>query len=191
MNLKNVVPSYKVNPNKRDKKIENYIEEIGKGNKEAISELYNLTKSSIYGYILSVMKNRADSEDILQEVYIKIIQNAKKYKSQGKPMQWIITITKNLCNMQFRKQKSIIDINEVYDILSDDKKMKIEDKIFIETIFKNLTDEERQILTLHLISGFKHREISKILNMPLSTILSKYNRTIKKIKKQNKKEGDF
>jgi RNA polymerase sigma-70 factor (ECF subfamily) len=54
-------------------------------------------------------------------------------------------------------------------------------------MLKLLSDEERQIITLHAVSGLKHRQIAELLDIPLSTVLSKYNRAIKKL--QNKTEG--
>ena len=57
--------------------------------------------------------------------------------------------------------------------------------------FHNLTvlsDTERQIVVLHAVSGFKHREIAAMLNLPLPTVLSKYNRAIKKLRSQLEKE---
>ena len=168
---------------KLDKKeIEKNIEELKKGNIKAIEILYKSTSSSIYSFALSILKNANNAEDILQEVYIKIYQNADKYKSKGNPMAWIIEITKNLCYMEIRKRKDTCDINEIIDILPDNKRMNIEDRVFLYNIFNLLSNEERQIITLHIISGFKHREISKILDIPLSTTLSKYNRALKKIR---------
>ena len=49
--------------------------------------------------------------------------------------------------------------------------------------FQKITDEERNIIMLHIIGGLKFHEISKMLELPLSTVLSKYHRTIKKLKK--------
>ncbi len=57
-----------------------------------------------------------------------------------------------------------------------------EDKALIQTCMESLSDEERQILVLHAVAGFKHREIAKILGLKLSTVLSKYHRAIKKMK---------
>ena len=54
-------------------------------------------------------------------------------------------------------------------------------------MLKLLSDEERQIITLHAVSGLKHRQIAELLDIPLSTVLSKYNRAIKKLR--NKIEG--
>ena len=48
---------------------------------------------------------------------------------------------------------------------------------------KILSDEERQIVTLHAVSGFKHREIAGFLDIPLPTVLSRYNRALKKLRK--------
>lgn len=51
-----------------------------------------------------------------------------------------------------------------------------------EAALNILSDEERQIITLHSISGLKHREIADLLNLKLTTVLSKYHRGLKKLK---------
>ena len=45
-----------------------------------------------------------------------------------------------------------------------------------------LSDEERQIVALHALSGFRHREIAEVLELPLATVLSKYHRALKKLR---------
>ena len=54
--------------------------------------------------------------------------------------------------------------------------------MLLEAAFKQISDEERNIIVLHVLSGLKHREIAKILDMPLATVLSKYHRGLKKLK---------
>lgn len=164
--------------------IEEYIIKIGYGSKEALSNLYEITKTSIYGFALSILKNSHDAEDVLQDVYIKIYESANTYQANGKPLAWILTITKNLSLMKLRKQKNTKDIDDLKEILPSNKnKNDAENKLLLSTVFEHITEEERNILILHAVAGFKHREISKFLEIPLSTVLSKYNRTIKKIKK--------
>ena len=58
-----------------------------------------------------------------------------------------------------------------------------EDKLTVEQLLNTLDENERQIVVLHAVSGLKHREIASMLNMPLATVLSKYNRAIKKLQK--------
>ena len=54
---------------------------------------------------------------------------------------------------------------------------------------KTLGDEERKVVLLHAVSGLKHREIAQDLGLPLSTVLSRYNRALKKLKRYLTEEG--
>ena len=169
--------------------LEECIEYIGYGSKDALSNLYEVCKNSIYSFSLSILKNKHDAEDVLQEVFIKIYENASTYQKNGKPMAWILTITKNLSLMKLRKKKNHTDLDLFKDILPDNKKINdIETKLLLSAAFECISDEERNILVLHAVSGFKHREISKILGLPLATVLSKYSRSIKKIKNKMSEE---
>ena len=170
--------------------LENCIKNIALGSKDDLKELYELTSSAVYGFSLSILKNIHEAEDVLQEVYIKIYDNASTYQENGKPMAWILTITKNLSLMKLRNNKHHVNIDEIIETIpskSNDNTTDI--KILLTASFKHISDEERQILILHALSGYKHREISKLLDIPLSTVLSKYNRTIIKIRKFIGEEG--
>ena len=165
--------------------LEKYIKDISFGNKDSLSDLYNVTKTSVYGFALSILKDLHEAEDVFQEVYIKIYENASFYQANGKPLAWILTITKNLALMRLRKKRNHMDLAELNEILADNKGVNdTETQMLISTVFEYISDEERNILILHSVSGFKHREIAKMLGIPLATVLSKYNRAIKKIKKR-------
>ena len=58
-----------------------------------------------------------------------------------------------------------------------------EDKIIISECLNTLSDSERQIIVLHAVAGMKHREIAELTGLPVSTVLSKYSRALKKLKK--------
>ena len=60
------------------------------------------------------------------------------------------------------------------------------DKVLLKTILEELNDEERQIIILNSMCGFTFLEIGRMLNLKLSTVLSKYNRTIKKVRNKYK-----
>ncbi len=157
----------------------------------AFAKLYKLTSDSVYGFALSVLKNTHDAEDILQDCYISIYNAAPTYRSDGKPMAWILTITRNLCYQKLRKNSKISDIpEEDWERYLDSKdNISIEDKMIISACMNILSDDEKQIVVLHAVAGFKHKEIAHILDMHLSTVLSKYNRALKKLKAEIEKEG--
>ena len=64
-----------------------------------------------------------------------------------------------------------------------------DEKWVLEELLATLNDDERQIIMLHAVAGFKHREIADLLNLKLSTVLSKHHRGLKKLKENYKKEG--
>ena len=180
MNSKTLAPNNEISLLKKEFLLEKCIKDITCANQTALITLYESTKSSVYGFALSILKNTNDAEDVLQETYIKIFENAITYQANGKPLAWILTITKNLSYMKLRKQNDTLNIDEMQNISS--KSEISEDKIILDAALKYLTEQERNILILHANSGFKHREIAKIMELPLSTVLSKYHRALKKIK---------
>ena len=104
-------------------------------------------------------------------------------------MAWIITIEKNIINRFFQLRSrniSIHDENISIDEISSTE--RICDNDFLNNLLKNLNEFEREVISLHVVTGLKFREIAKLLNKPISTVLSKYNRAIKKLQKLIKEE---
>lgn len=62
--------------------------------------------------------------------------------------------------------------------------LNTEDKLVLEAAFAILNDEERQIVMLHVVAGLKHREIGELIESPVGSVLAKYHRALKKLKKQ-------
>ncbi len=175
----------------KSEQIDDCLLKIAQKDKTALERLYKLTKTSVYAFAFSILKNSDDASDVLQDVYIKIFSSSDKYKTSGKPMAWILTITKNFCLLKLRERKKYdaSPMEEVENYLIDNKELTSDDKMVLHTCLKALSDTERQIVILHAVTGLKHREIAKLLDMGLSTVLSKYNRSLKKLKLMLK-EGD-
>lgn len=172
-------------------KIEGYILDINqKDGHDALEQLYLLTKDIIYGYALSLLKNTHDAEDVLHDCFISIYQSANRYVSNGKPMAWMFTIARNLCLSKLRIRSRFSDIPEEdwEKFLQSNDHVSLNNKMIIEHCMRDLTDDEREILLLHALSGLKHREIAELTNRPLSTILSKYHRALKKMRASLKEE---
>ena len=164
-----------------------YIRRIAAGDTRALESLYHETSASVYAYAVSVLKNVHDAEDVLHDCYLAVHSAAANYSSSGKPMAWLITIAKNLCFMKLRERKKKAEtededffINAQYNA---DSALTPEDAFILNECMNELSYEERQIVVLHVVSGFRHREIAAFLDMALPTVLSKYSRALKKLKK--------
>ena len=173
----------KKNRDRRLEADEDLIRRIGQDDQNAFRAFYESTKNSVYGYALSILKNKQNAEDVMQETYLKIRENAPFYQPQGKPMAWVITIAKNLCFMKLREGVRAVQLPaEESETVDFSEVSETEDRLVLEALMNRLSDGEREIVLLHAVSGLKHREIAKVLSLPLSTVLSKYSRAMKKLK---------
>ncbi|MCR5836829.1 MAG: RNA polymerase sigma factor [Lachnospiraceae bacterium] len=163
---------------------ESLFRRIADGDNAAFSDLYYATYKQLYAFLLSLTKNKEDAEDLLQNTYIRIRNAAHLYKKNGTPMAWMCTIAKNQYLDFVRKYGKYqgVDFELVENTIPFSMVTNVENRMIIEQAFKYISDEERTIVVMHLVNGMKHREISDILGLPLSTVLSKYNRSLKKMK---------
>ncbi len=157
---------------------------IASGDKEALAALYEGTSAAVYGFALSLLKNPHDAEDVLQDVYVKIWEAAPTYRAMGKPMAWIFTITRNLALMDLRRQNKAwpTDPDNWGGLFADVTTMDAEDRLVLSSLMETLDEDEVRIVILHAVAGMKHREIAELLGRNLSTVLSKYNRALKKLR---------
>lgn len=168
----------------RDQNLDSYIRLVAEGSRDGLEALYRHTSTAVYAFALSILKDPHDAEDVLQECYLSIHASAAGYTSTGKPMAWIMTIARNHCLMHLRqRQRSVALSPEDWNrYLEDVRGMDPDDRIVLAQCMSRLSEQERQIVTLHAVAGFKHREIAHFLHMPLATVLSKYRRSIQKLK---------
>ena len=155
-----------------------------RGEREDFAELYRRTRAAVYALALSYLKNPAEAQDTAQDAFVRIWESAPGYRPQGSPMAWIMTITRNLSLMRLRERGRVVELDEERwnAIPAEAPSVTPEDRDLLQEALTILSDEERKILLLHAVSGLKHREIAQVLELPLSTVLSKYHRSLKKLR---------
>ena len=167
----------------RNDRIEELLADIADGDGSAMGLLYDLIKTDVFAYALSKTGNRSEADDITQDTFVRVYKYAKQYSPQGKPMAWIIRIELNIIRRQFQLKSRSVGLGDGFENVpsEEDLEESVINNAFLKQLLKTLNEEERQVVTLHIVSGMKHREIAKLLNKPLSTVLSKYNRAVKKL----------
>ena len=166
-----------------DAVLDQCIARIAGGDQEALAQLYHRTRPAVYGFALSILKNPHDAEDVLHDAYLQVWNAAGQYRTQGKPRAWIMTIVRNLSLSHLRQQGRTEPLvqEDWQDRLAEIPAVTQEDRLTLQALLEALGDQERQIVVLHALSGLKHREIAAMLSLPLPTVLSKYNRALKKL----------
>ena len=157
---------------------------IAGGEREALAELYQRTRSAVYGLALSYLKNAHDAQDLTQDVYVQVWDRAEQYRLIGSPMGWLLAVCRNLCLMRLRREERHAALSEEeWDAIpARECGLDADERALLQGALASLTDEERRVVLLHAVTGLKHREIAALLELPLPTVLSKYHRALKKMR---------
>ena len=165
-------------------KLQQLLIHIAGGEREALAELYQRTRSAVYGLALSYLKNAQDAQDLTQDVYVQVWDRAEQYRPTGSPMGWLLAVCRNLCLMRLRREERHAALSEEeWDAIpARECGLDADERALLQGALASLADEERRVVLLHAVTGLKHREIAVLLELPLPTVLSKYHRALKKMR---------
>ena len=152
---------------------------ISNGDNGAFEELYILTKKGVFSFLYSYFQNYYDAEDAMQSVYLKIKRGIHTYSQGTNGTAWILQIAKNHALTELNRYKVTAELMETQEASYD-----FEYNTITDVMKKVLSKDEQQIIILHVLWGYKHREIGEVLGIPTGTVTSKYKRSIEKLKKE-------
>ena len=169
------------------KKLERKIEKLKNGDLEAFDYIYDCTNRVVYFSILTIVKDKTCAEAILQDTFIRAISCLSPYKANTNFIGWICTIGKSLSVNHLKKYRHEIDVD--FDLETCDYNSSENELPYIFDIAtKILSEDEYKIRMLCHVSGYKRREVSMMLDMPIGTVTWKNNEALKKLKQYLEKE---
>lgn len=155
------------------------------GDESAFIELYNKYSKMLIGFIYRHTNDINETSDILQETFVRFLENIKEYKPKGSFKSYIFTIALNIIRDKKRKEafekKMMPKIYEKSTINTEENKDKLKE---LYDIVENLSEDEKNIILLRL-EGYKIEEIAEILSISIRTV----NRALKKIINKLKSKG--
>ena len=169
--------------------LDKFIKKFINGDASAFDEIYNRTRKSVYYVALSILRDKALAEDIMQTTYMRVLKNIQSYTLGTNASAWIIKIAKNeAINMKkVRMREQSVDEYEnptLFGVNEPDTYGEL-----IDLAKRLLTDDEFSILMLVTACGYKRKEIGKIFDMPTPTVTWKYQNALLKIRNALEKEG--
>lgn len=152
-------------------------------NRETFESLYNKYNKLVYRIAFTILKNKEDSEDVVQTVFSKIYSLSKDKLPINNIATWIYSVTKNEAISLYRKRKNTIDIESMYEIADSDNEInRIVDQDKYNRILSQLNDKEKEIVSLKVLTNLSFDEIAKILNEPTGTVKWRYYKSIHTLK---------
>lgn len=160
----------------------NIIRQLRSGNMDLFDDFYELTKKQVYVAIINIIKNKTICEDIMQDTYLKFLNNIHKYKDKTNVIAFIVTIARNLAINEYNKNKR--EVHYDLSLYEEEIVSKTEETPLLDLVYETLSGIELEVFILHVIDDLKHREIAKIMKKPLGTITWIYNKALKKMKEK-------
>ncbi|MGL4849479.1 MAG: RNA polymerase sigma factor [Clostridium sp.] len=160
---------------------ETSITEANEGDLERLKDLYIEERRGIFLFILSMVKDYGEAEDLLQDVFVRIISSSDSYKKGTNAKAWILTIARNLSLNYLNRSKRIKVDNEI-EISSSGDFEDLESHIEFLRMIEPLSEVEKGIIILKLNVGLSYIQISKVLGISIINARAKYSRAIKKLR---------
>ena len=159
---------------------------LKEGNIDSLEVIYEITRKGVFSFVLPIMGSVEKAEDITQTTYVHIYEHIELFDKKKNPLNWILTVAKNLALTEIKKDAREIS-TDFQDPLNKDRVFIYDSREYdtptIDIANKVLNKEELQIVLLYAIGEYKHREIAQILKLPLGTVTWKYNVAIRKLRK--------
>lgn len=154
-----------------------------KDDRLAQKELYNKYKDAMYTLAYRITGNHDSSEDILQDTFINVFLNLHSFKGKSTIGAWIKTI---LIRNAIRNN-NLCFIHETIDNVDEKSNLYIDENLtgeYIEQAIMSLDIGYRTVFLLIEVEGYKHKEVSEILNISEGTSKSQLFHAKKQLKKQ-------
>ena len=164
---------------------------VAAGERNALQTVYRLTSAKLFGVCLRILNDRAEAEDVLQEVYVTVWQKAADFDpKRASPMTWLITIARNRAidrlraSGQTRRMQPIEEATDVADaaplatsILED-----AEANAKLRGCLGGLAEHEQKALRGAFFDGNTYEELAARMSVPLGTMKSWIRRALVKLK---------
>jgi RNA polymerase sigma factor (sigma-70 family) len=172
------------------------------GNTRAFDTLIDRYQEKIYNTILFMVKDSYLAEDLIQDIFIKIIDNIKqkKYAEEGKFLPWALRISHNFCIDHFRKVKrtptiktsddqDIFEVIKFSDHAADYKMTRSQTHKNIQELVDLLSEEQREIIVLRHYANLSFKEIAQMTNCSINTALGRMRYGLINLRKMMNERG--
>jgi RNA polymerase sigma-70 factor (ECF subfamily) len=158
---------------------EDFLARVARGDKAAFAVVYDRTAARVLGLIRRILIDPAQSEEVCQEVFLEIWQTASRFEpNKGQATTWILTMAHRRAIDRIRSSQAgrdrdlrigVRDFHRDYDDVSERAEIRLENERVMRAM-QQLTELQRQAITLAYYEGFTQTEISAKLGVPLGTI---------------------
>lgn len=170
--------------NQTQTSLEDLLAATAQGDRAAFHLLYKRTSAKLFGIILRILRNKERSEDVLQDVFLKVWKKANTYNpSAGKPITWMATIARNRAIDVIRATRPTRSLDEVGDEeeifrlgAQNANHVDFEDLETLRYCLGEMDADVRKYVLLAYYDGYSREELAQKYSIPAGTIKTRLRR---------------
>jgi RNA polymerase sigma-70 factor (ECF subfamily) len=153
--------------------------EVARGDQEAFASVYDAVASPVLGIVRSVLRDRAQSEEVAQEVLVEVWRTAARYRpDRGSVINWVLTLAHQRAVDRVRSveasvardhKAALLERTPEYDEVTEQVEARLE-REQVRRCLRTLTELQRESVTLAYYRGLTYREVAELLSLPLGTV---------------------
>ncbi|MDZ8170718.1 sigma-70 family RNA polymerase sigma factor [Microbacterium xanthum] len=178
-------------PSDPDANLENLLADIAAGDPAALAELYGAVSPALFGLAVRLLQNRQLAEEVLQEVFLYIWQNAGAFSSaRGSAMPWLFTLVHRRAvdcvrSTQADRRRDVVHGHRQAVSLDPEPADQVEAIVegdALRTVLSRLSAPHRQVIELAYFGGHTQVEIAEILDTPLGTVKTRIRAALSRLR---------
>ncbi|HUU29569.1 MAG TPA: sigma-70 family RNA polymerase sigma factor [archaeon] len=156
------------------------VEKLKQGDPEAIDDVVDRYQQQLYAFIMRMVSNQAEAEDIFQDTWIRAIRNIGSFRGDARFSTWLFQIALNLCRnlMRQHSRRSFVPLEEAGNLAEESgiDAVKILQVQQIRKLVLSLPTKMREIVILRYYHDYGDQEIADITGLPPGTVKSRLHR---------------
>jgi len=171
--------------------LDRQIQDAQQGRSDALSWLVREYSPRLYGYFFRVCGSGSDAEDLVQELFVRVVKNIKGYRHENKFEHWLFRIAANLARDRARnlvRRGTVVSLEGEEQVLDRQKnpheRLDVDEQCTsLQQALKKLPELDREIIMLRHYSQMSFKEIAEQFKLPIGTVLAKVHRGLKRLRK--------
>lgn len=161
---------------------------LSRGETDAIKTLFERYHVQLYNYFLRTSGRKNLSEDLVQDVFFRLLKYAHTFRGDGKFFNWLFQIARNVLVDYYKSagRNQTVEIEQAYELTDGDNPGDLAEQQqevrLLQAALQKLAPEKREVLVLSRFQNMKYEQVAALMNCQVGTIKARVFRAIKELR---------